>query len=191
MMIPPGYQFVPTDGELITSYLLRKAMGLPMPWNQLLEKDLYGENADPWDVLGDVGDFHLHASVSREEKEFKHVKRVIYVFTRLSKINGKSRIARKAGCGTWDGQTGARKIYDEPEQLIGFMKMLTFQAKKGPGDDTRQRDRCIMHEYSLAGISLNCELKYKDYAICRITRLSKEKYRQQPISRLSDRGSYY
>ncbi|KAI3457426.1 hypothetical protein Pfo_014089, partial [Paulownia fortunei] len=170
MMIPPGYYFVPTDRELITSYLLRKAMGLPLPWKQILEKDLYGENADPWDVLSDVDESHWHASVNREEKEFKHVKRIIYVFTRLSKINGKTRIARTAGCGTWEGQTGARDICNESGQLIGFMKMLTFKAKKGSGDNTRQRDHWIMHEYSLAGISLNCELKYKDYVICRITR---------------------
>ncbi|KAI3448652.1 hypothetical protein Pfo_005317 [Paulownia fortunei] len=105
---------------------------------------------------------------------------------RLSKTNGKTQIARKVGCGTMDGQTGARKIYNESEQLIGFMKMLTFRAKKRPSDDTRQRDRWIIHEYSLAGISLNCEPKYKDYVTCRITRLSKEKYGQQPISRLSN-----
>ncbi|KAK4416932.1 NAC domain-containing protein 60 [Sesamum alatum] len=158
LILPPGFHFTPSDQELITFYLSRKAMGLELPWNPLLEKTIYGENADPWDVFSDV---QWDTSVTGAEgKECKNVKSVVYVFTKLSKVNGKTRIARTAGCGTWDGQT------------------------ESPSDGTKQRDpHWIMHEYSLAGVSLNCELPYKDYVMCRITRSSKEKSPQQSISR--------
>ncbi|KAL0419335.1 UNVERIFIED_CONTAM: hypothetical protein Sradi_1347000 [Sesamum radiatum] len=97
-IIPPGFHFAPTDQELITFYLSRKAMGLPLPWNPLLEKTIYGENADPWDVFADVP---WDTFVTGAGKECKNVKSVVYVFTKLSKVNGKTRIARTAGCGTW------------------------------------------------------------------------------------------
>ncbi|KAK4416930.1 NAC domain-containing protein 60 [Sesamum alatum] len=182
LILPPGFHFTPSDQELITFYLSRKAMGLELPWNPLLEKTIYGENTDPWDVFSDV---QWDTSVTGAEgKECKNVKSVVYVFTKLSKVNGKTRIARTAGCGTWDGQTGARKIYNNSGQLIGQMKMFTFTVKNPPSDGTKQRDHhWIMHEYSLAGVSLNCELPYKDYVMCRITRSSKEKSPQQSISR--------
>ncbi|KAL2225449.1 NAC domain-containing protein 55-like [Sesamum indicum] len=175
MIIPPGFHFAPTDQELITFYLSRKAMGLHLPWSPVLEKTIYGEKADPWDVFADVP---WDTSVSTGEgKGCKNVKSVIYVFTKLSKVNGKTRIARTAGCGTWDGQTGGREIYNNSRQLIGLMKMFSFTVKKSPRDGRKQRDHWIMHEYSLAGVSLNCELPYKDYVICRITRSSKESVR--------------
>ncbi|KAL0355014.1 UNVERIFIED_CONTAM: NAC domain-containing protein 2 [Sesamum radiatum] len=180
LIIPPGFHFAPTDQELITFYLSGKAMGLQLPWNPILEKTIYGENADPWDVFDDVQ--WDTSVVTREDKESKNVKRVVYVFTKLSKVNGKTRIARTAGSGTWDGQTGARKIYNKSRQVIGQMKMFTFTAKT-PGDGRKQHDHWIMHEYSLAGFSLKCQLKYKDYVICRIARLSKEKSAQQLILR--------
>ncbi|KAK4407618.1 protein CUP-SHAPED COTYLEDON 1 [Sesamum angolense] len=170
-IIPPGFHFAPTDQELVTFYLSRKAMGLPLPWNPLLEKTIYGENADPWDVFADVP---WDTFVTGAGKECKNVKSVVYVFTKLSKVNGKTRIARTAGCGTWDGQTGGRKIYNNSGQVIGMMKMFTYTVKKTPRDGRKQRDHWIMHEYSLAGVSLNCELPYKDYVICRISRSSKE-----------------
>ncbi|KAK6132398.1 hypothetical protein DH2020_033837 [Rehmannia glutinosa] len=153
MMIPPGYRFRPTDQQLINHYLLRKAIGLPIPWS-ILEKDLYGENANPWDVFSDVSDSAWDI--------VKDVNRVIYVFTKLSKVNAeKTRIARRAGCGTWEGQT-TRKIFNASKKLIGFMKMFSFKVTKEGGSEDRD-DHWIMHEYSLAGVSLQYELKYKDY----------------------------
>ncbi|KAL0435131.1 UNVERIFIED_CONTAM: protein CUP-SHAPED COTYLEDON 1 [Sesamum radiatum] len=171
-IIPPGFHFAPTDQELITFYLSRKAMGLHLPWNPVLEKTIYGETANPWDVFADVP--WDTSDSTGEGKECKNVKSVIYVFTKLSKVSGKTRIARTAGCGTWDGQTGARKIHNNSGQLIGHMKMFSYTVKNTPPDVRKQRDHWIMHEYSLAGVSLNGELPFKDYVICRITRSSKE-----------------
>ncbi|KAG8368890.1 hypothetical protein BUALT_Bualt15G0093600 [Buddleja alternifolia] len=174
VMVPEGFRFVPTEEELIRSYLLKKAMGLPLPSNHILEKDLYGEKASPWDVLSDISeaywDIHIPVNVNNhdDKKEVKKVKKSIYVFTRLKRVNEGSRnFVRVAGCGTWKGQTVPRKIRKGSSgEEIGAMKMFTFIVNnKG-----LIKDHWIMHEYSLSGVSLSCDLKNKDYVICRITR---------------------
>ncbi|KAG8379141.1 hypothetical protein BUALT_Bualt07G0057300 [Buddleja alternifolia] len=181
VMVPEGFRFVPTEEELISSYLLKKAMGLPLPSKHILEKDLYGEKASPWDVLSDVSKAYwdLHVPVNHDdEKEIKKVKKTIYVFTRLKRVNGRRGNARSAGCGTWKGQTVGRKICKgSTREEIGLMKMFTFIPNNKAG---LIKDHWNMHEYSLSGVSLSCdEVKNnKDYVICRITReiiLKKEK----------------
>ncbi|KAK6148035.1 hypothetical protein DH2020_018947 [Rehmannia glutinosa] len=192
IMIPPGFRFRPTDQQLITSYLLRMAMGLPiLPWNRILEKDVYGKNADPWVVFSDINDSHWEIHVKESKKI---INREIYVFTKLSKVNAeKTRIKRRAGCGTWNGQA-TRKIYNESRKLIGFMKTFTYEVMKaGLDDDTRQEindDHWIMHEYSLAGIPLEHELKYKDYVICKITRISKVNEQPKTMSSIGPEQEY-
>ncbi|XP_012834177.1 PREDICTED: NAC domain-containing protein 67-like [Erythranthe guttata] len=153
-------------------------MEILLPWNRMPEKDIYG---DPWEVLQDVHweDFH-------SEKKFKHV---TYVFTKLSRVNDKTRIARRTKSGTWKGQTSGKEIYDESSgNLIGLSKMFTFYENKpkgSSGEEEEEHGHWIMHEFSLAGVCLNFELKIKDYAICRITRIfpkenEKEKTKKQP-----------
>ncbi|CAA0809499.1 Unknown protein [Striga hermonthica] len=174
-MIPPGHHFLPSDGELIEFYLLQWSKGLPLPVNDLiLEADVYGPHADPRLIFPDTTDPRWDFV---SEKPFPDgtimVTRVAYVLTKLSKINsGKTRIARRAGPGTWSGQT-SREIHDEQQLLIGHMKMFTYEP------DCRERrkadDHWIMHEYSLAGPCLdNEQLKHTEYVICKITRVSKE-----------------
>ncbi|KAL3635374.1 hypothetical protein CASFOL_019921 [Castilleja foliolosa] len=163
-MIPFGYRFIPTNEELIEYYLLRRAKELPIHFNRhILNKPLYGENSNPSQVFRDVDDSNW---VISEGNDFKEVDRVIYVFTKLSKINnGKTRISRRAGNGTWKGQTGGKNINNGSGQLIGSMKMYSFDGK-GDGH------HWIMHEYSLAGIY---EKNNNDYVICKIKRVSKRK----------------
>ncbi|EYU24241.1 hypothetical protein MIMGU_mgv1a022991mg [Erythranthe guttata] len=165
MRIAPGV--VPSDEELINCYLLKVSMGIPLPWNWMSEKEIYGETADPWEVLQDVHweDFH-------SETEFKNV---TYVLTKLLRVNGKTRIARRTKSGTWKGQTSGKEIYDESSgNLIGLSKMFTFYKNKPKGrsgEEEEEHGHWIMQEFSLAGVCLNFELKFKDYAICRITRM--------------------
>ncbi|KAG8364552.1 hypothetical protein BUALT_Bualt18G0009000 [Buddleja alternifolia] len=172
VMVPEGFRFVPTEEELIRSYLLKKAMGLPLPSKHILEKEVYGEKASPWDVLSDVSeaywDLHVPMNIHDEkEKQIKKVKKTIYVFTRLKRVNGRIRFARIAGCGTWKGQA-VRTIYNINREEIGMMKTFTFIANnKGGG---LINDHWIMHEYSLSGVSLRRVVEDKDYVICRITR---------------------
>ncbi|KAG8379458.1 hypothetical protein BUALT_Bualt07G0090600 [Buddleja alternifolia] len=153
------------------------ALGLPLPSNHILEKHLYGKKASPWDVLSDISEAYwdIHFPVNQhDEKEIKKVNKTIYVFTRLHRVSGRIRIPRFAGCGTWKGQTVARKICNTSTgQEIGLMKMFTFISN----NNGLMEDHWNMHEYSLSGVSLSHDLKNKDYVICRITRelLSKEK----------------
>ncbi|XP_012834173.1 PREDICTED: uncharacterized protein LOC105955019 [Erythranthe guttata] len=136
-------------------------MGIPLPWNWMSEKEIYGETADPWEVLQDVHweDFH-------SETKFKHV---TYVLTKLLRVNGKTRIARRTKSGTWKGQTSGKEIYDESSgNLIGLSKMFTFYKNKPKGrsgEEEEEHGHWIMQEFSLAGNHLDVskgKLKGKD-----------------------------
>lgn len=155
---PPGYHFTPTDSVLINSYLLKGCMSLPMPYiKEMCERDLYA--ADPWDVLADV------------HWDLVSGKRVTYVLSRLSKVNKNAkRNSRRTPSGTWKGQTTEKRIVDARSgELIGVTKMFTFMAARTSTSSSND-DHWIMHEYSLAGVSLtNFDLKIRDYVICRIT----------------------
>ncbi|CAI9773751.1 unnamed protein product [Fraxinus pennsylvanica] len=168
MNFPPGYRFQPTDEELILFYLQKKAKNLPMPWNSsIVERDLYGEHATPWNVFSDNDPWDI--SISRGKDGTNSMKITLYVFTKLLKI-GKKRTERRAGCGTWDGQTGAKMIKNCNGEIIGSSKMLSFEAKEDSDAIKKIHGHWIMHEYSLDGVSLN-EHTSKDYVICKITRI--------------------
>jgi hypothetical protein len=40
---PPGYRFCPTDYELVMDYLKLKVLNEPLPWNKMVDVDLYSE----------------------------------------------------------------------------------------------------------------------------------------------------
>jgi hypothetical protein len=50
-----GFHFLPSDCELIIHCLLRKVRGEEIPWDGILDFELYGENA-PWEIFGDLDD---------------------------------------------------------------------------------------------------------------------------------------
>ena len=43
---PIGYRFEPTDHDLIMRYLIRKVLKKRLPWNQIVEVDLYKHNPE-------------------------------------------------------------------------------------------------------------------------------------------------
>ncbi|KAH6773357.1 hypothetical protein C2S51_011761, partial [Perilla frutescens var. frutescens] len=147
--IPMSFRFDPTDEELIREYLVPKVMGFPLPWNGIVEKELYGDNASPWNVFNDIdsdNSFSLYCNTKRESGK---TKKTVYVFTKVTKAapNSKKRIARRAGCGTWNGQTGSKDIIDSTTgDIIGGTKMFSFQYSK---EDVGDFGHWIMHEYSL------------------------------------------
>ncbi|KAL2552818.1 NAC domain-containing protein [Forsythia ovata] len=171
-IMPPGYRFEPTDEELIRFYLSEKALGQPLPRSSIVEKELYGDNANQWDVFSDIDPWKMETKFDKNET--KSIKKTIFVLTKLSKISPK-RISRKAGCGLWDGQTGAITINNSQGIIICSKKMLTFRTK-GDSNVTKIHGHWIMHEYSLDGVSLINGLKFiNDYVICKITRSWKGK----------------
>ncbi|GER53772.1 NAC domain containing protein 52 [Striga asiatica] len=182
--IPSGHHFQPSDEELIKFYLLPWSKGLPLPIKDLIvERDVYGETADPRVILANPDDPGWE--LVRDE-DFKKVKRVMYVLTKLTKI--KTRFSRRAGRGTWSGQTPPREIYDDDVDsgcgvMIGCMRMFSFEEE---GSRALQ-DHWTMHEYSLALDSVIEEelIKHKDHVLCKITWTREEEPRcgDQVISR--------
>lgn len=48
LVLPPGFRFFPTDEELLTCYLARKAMDGSFTTAAIREVDLY--KTEPWDL---------------------------------------------------------------------------------------------------------------------------------------------
>ncbi|KAL2509197.1 NAC domain-containing protein [Forsythia ovata] len=179
-MMPLGYRFEPTDEELIHCYLEKKVKGLPLPWNvSIVERDLYGENANPWNVLSDNDPWDNYSITWDRDRMKSTVKKKLYVFTNLSKIS-KKRTERRAGCGTWNGQTSGKSIKNSNGEIIGSGKMLSFEVKVDSDEIKKIYAHWLMHEYSLAGVSLE-EHTSKDYVICKITKILKLPKKDRPV----------
>ncbi|KAL1538085.1 hypothetical protein AAHA92_26868 [Salvia divinorum] len=106
-MFPLGIEFKPTGEHLIVGYLLPWVMGWKLQWDGIVEKQMYGENSpcEPWKVFSDV-ESGYHSKI--EEKGA--IKYTIYAFTTLLRASNSKRASRRAGKGTWGGQTGPKKI---------------------------------------------------------------------------------
>ncbi|KAA8531454.1 hypothetical protein F0562_006193 [Nyssa sinensis] len=158
--IPLGFRFMPTEEELI-HYLWTKVVDLPLPFpGVVIGRDLYGDKA-PWEVFNN--EVPNPWVIIKGKKKTTNT---IYVLTRLKKIGPKQNI-RRAGCGTWDAQTGAVKIKNDHKEVIGFKRMLVFQVK---GDlHVENNSHWMMHEYSLPAVSL-IGLQGSDFVLCRIMR---------------------
>ncbi|TXG49015.1 hypothetical protein EZV62_024890 [Acer yangbiense] len=151
--VPLGFQFMPSDEELVKGYLLRQIRGQELPWNGIQFCDLYGR--PPWEIF--------HGTDHELSEEDDHT---FYVFTRLKKAS-LHRVSRVAGCGTWHGDRKSEKIFADKkrkEGLIGLKKNFTFRIKNGS-----KKSHWIMHEFSLAGESLmGIDHKSCDFVLCRI-----------------------
>ncbi|KAK2971697.1 hypothetical protein RJ640_007735 [Escallonia rubra] len=150
-----GLRFMPTQEELITYYLRGKVIGqVELPPEHIVETDdLYGDNSTPWEVLPSYYPWDTCATIDKSGKKLI-IKHTLYVFTRLMKV-GKSRILRKAGDGTWDGQSKGEEVKNNEGEVIGVKKMLVFELKTGGLSlEPQRKGHWIMHEYTLAGVSL-------------------------------------
>ncbi|KAL2530220.1 NAC domain containing protein 32 [Forsythia ovata] len=166
----PGFYFTPTDEDLITFYLKPKAMRQPLPWDGILEKNLYGDNATPWVILTE-NDWEISRQTARAYEDSVS-KDEMYVFTKLKKI-GTVRFGRVAGSGKWNDNQPFKYIKNRQGEIIGIKKIFTFKVKGEKGHekmDHMEKGHWIMHQYTLAGVSLVQEVKDSDYAICRIIR---------------------
>lgn len=156
--------------------------GQELSSNLIVEKQIYGPNCNPWDVLDNSSTPWILSGKS---------KRIAYVFTRLnnklaplevgsgfSAVNKKSssgsgvwRRRRKqyvkvAGCGSWNGVTRRVSITDNSKNVVGIRSELDFQindvnAALRNNLDFNKLGHYKLHEYVLTG----CD----DYALCRIT----------------------
>ncbi|XP_059632241.1 NAC domain-containing protein 41-like [Cornus florida] len=178
--IPLGFRFPLTEEELLTQYLRRKIKQEPLPHHGvIIEREIYAKA--PWDVFTSEDPWHtLKSSANKDKQEF-----VIYIFTKLKKTGTKKRVVRRVGCGTWTGRTQKMSIYNRQKQLIGFKKMLDFEADvKKDECAIMPRGHWTMHEYSLGGVSLDgLEAEGSndhDYVICKIKRDDSKHLKRAP-----------
>ncbi|KAH9706514.1 NAC domain-containing protein [Citrus sinensis] len=134
--LPHGFQFRPSDEELIEHYLKKKVSGIFIPLAEYFIRDcnLYEEKpSEIWDSHG--GPF-LNADED------------LYFFTQLKKKSSKgSRIDRKVGSsgGTWQGEDAGKDIVSGQSKIkIGSKKRFRYE-KQGCED----HGAWIMHEYTL------------------------------------------
>ncbi|KAL8538708.1 hypothetical protein ACS0TY_000647 [Phlomoides rotata] len=152
--IPLGFRFDPSDDELIGGFLIPRLSGGSLPWDGILECDLYCEA--PWNIFDESSPYWQKPK--RVDKS-KVCKKSMYVFTRLKKASAR-KISRIAGCGTWDGQTGSSKVKDLTGKVIGSTRMFRYQ---GGMDMNNSFGNWIMHEYVAE------EAKDDDLVLCKIT----------------------
>ncbi|KAL9420068.1 hypothetical protein AB3S75_037779 [Citrus x aurantiifolia] len=134
--LPHGFQFRPSDEELIEHYLKKKVSGIFIPLAEYFIRDcnLYEEKpSEIWDSHGGP---------------FLNVDEDLYFFTQLKKKSSKSsRIDRKVGSsgGTWQGEDAGKDIVSGHSKIkIGSKKRFRYE-KQGCED----HGAWIMHEYTL------------------------------------------
>ncbi|KAK1370348.1 hypothetical protein POM88_036441 [Heracleum sosnowskyi] len=154
--IPSGYHFAPFEQELISLYLKPKVLGQKLPCNIVEVRQIYGPNADPWQLF----DPESHPWILSQVTPGKFDK-ITYVFVNLTKkgtAEGKKygkreNYIKKAGCGTWDGQTKRTEIRDWNGDLIGERRMLAFEINEVSDQDLSKLGHWRMHEYHLCGVN--------------------------------------
>uniref|UniRef100_A0A2N9GNL6 NAC domain-containing protein n=1 Tax=Fagus sylvatica TaxID=28930 RepID=A0A2N9GNL6_FAGSY len=150
---PPGYRFCPTDYELVMDYLKLKVLNEPLPWNKMVDVDLYSECPE---ILTE--NFPQNG-----ENEW-------YFFTpRARKYRNGNRPNRAAGDGYWKGIEAERAIISDEEVVVGFGKTLVFYRGKAPKGD---KTNWIMHEYRVNDPPLDKssddDMRLDKWVLCRI-----------------------
>lgn len=157
-LLPPGFRFHPTDEELVTHYLKKKASSTPLPVPIIAEIDLY--KFDPWELPG---------KASFGEHEW-------YFFSpRDRKYPNGARPNRAAVSGYWKA-TGTDKPILASGHKVGVKKALVFYKGRPPKGI---KTSWIMHEYRLtdtavrpASFSARKSLRLDDWVLCRIYKKS-------------------
>ncbi|KAL8131612.1 hypothetical protein AgCh_007523 [Apium graveolens] len=113
-----GFRFAPSPHEVLLQYLIPMIQKQPLPCDRIIKQaDVYGASTQ-CEVFRDDDLFWQSASSGK--------KKTIYVFTKLSK-NGK-RVSRRAGRGTWVGQSN-KKIKDKKSnEVLGSRGAFTYKS---------------------------------------------------------------
>lgn len=159
MNLAPGFRFNPFENELINLYLKPKVLGEIVSSKVIGERQLYGPNANPWQVFDPQNYPWILSEVSCGKFE-----KVAYAFVNLTKKAansdnkrknvGREQYIKKTGCGTWDGQTKRTKITDFEGNLIGERRMLVFKINEvSDHQDLTRVGHWRMHEYHLCGVN--------------------------------------
>ncbi|XP_058203064.1 NAC domain-containing protein 1-like [Rhododendron vialii] len=180
MTLPKGYRFRPTDQELLLKYLEKKCSNEALPCDVVIDREIYGDKA-PWQNFTDEDPWEISKTKDMKTDLWK-TEGTIYVFTTLIKAS-QNRIARKAGCGSWHGET-AREEVKNGKCAIGYKTTLYFEiaadepiAMEGPVE----KGHWIMQGYSLR--NGNTDKSTGKYVLCRIKRFDSKYTKVSPRKR--------
>ncbi|CAA2969526.1 NAC domain-containing protein 83-like isoform X1 [Olea europaea var. sylvestris] len=126
--LPPGFQFEPTDEEIVFQYLAPKIFSYPLP--ALVIPEISIGKFDPWELPGDFDQDR-------------------YIF--CNKENGNSTIRVTSG-GFWKLATGLDKQITclKWMPIVGIKR--TFIFYKGKNSRANSRTDWLMHEYHIAHV---------------------------------------
>nr|CAB3450170.1 unnamed protein product [Digitaria exilis] len=130
MELPPGFRFHPTDEELITHYLTKKAADPRFAPHAVGEADL--NKCEPWD---------LPARATMGEKEW------YFFVVKDRKYPTGLRTNRATESGYWKATGKDREIF-RGKALVGMKKTLVFYTGRAPKGG---KTGWVMHEYRLDG----------------------------------------
>uniref|UniRef100_A0A0E0CMF9 NAC domain-containing protein n=1 Tax=Oryza meridionalis TaxID=40149 RepID=A0A0E0CMF9_9ORYZ len=154
MDLPPGFRFHPTDEELITHYLLRKAADpAGFAARAVGEADL--NKCEPWD---------LPSRATMGEKEW-------YFFcVKDRKYPTGLRTNRATESGYWKATGKDREIF-RGKALVGMKKTLVFYTGRAPRGG---KTGWVMHEYRIHGKHAASNSKDQEWVLCRVFKKSLE-----------------
>ncbi|KAL6902215.1 hypothetical protein ACP4OV_005091 [Aristida adscensionis] len=129
--LPPGFRFHPTDEEIITHYLTRKALDHAFVSGVIGEVDL--NKCEPWDLPG---------KAKMGEKEW-------YFFCHKDrKYPTGTRTNRATESGYWKATGKDKEIFRGRGLLVGMKKTLVFYRGRAPRGE---KTGWVMHEFRLEG----------------------------------------
>ncbi|KAG5562876.1 hypothetical protein RHGRI_005568 [Rhododendron griersonianum] len=185
MTVPPGYLFRPTDQELLLKYLEQKCTNEALPCGVVIEREIYGAgDKAPWQIFTDEEEDPWEICKTKDKKtDLWKTEGTIYVFTTLIKAS-KNRIARKAGCGSWHGETAREEVKNDKDCAIGHKTTFYFEVAADEPiamDGPVKKGHWIMQEYSLR--YGNTDKSKGKYVLCRIKRFDSKYTKVSPRKR--------
>ncbi|XP_074373597.1 NAC domain-containing protein 83-like [Apium graveolens] len=176
-----GFRFAPSPHQVLLQYLIPMIQKQPLPCYRIIKQaDVYGAST-PFKVFRDDDLYWQSASSGK--------KKIIYVFTKLSK-NGK-RVSRRAGRGTWVGQSN-KKIKDKKSnEVLGSRGAFTYKIDKKVSGNVESDDKWCMYEYTLDdkfSKKLGLLETVQDYTICQIIKRGDDNASEYSINLLESVG---
>ncbi|KAF8772893.1 hypothetical protein HU200_005287 [Digitaria exilis] len=157
--LPAGFRFFPTDEELITCYLARKAMDANFTSPAIRDVDLY--KSEPWDLPCEQRAAAVTGGGGADLQEG-------YFFcTRGSKYLSGVRARRATRLGYWKSTGKDKAVHGRDGRLVGMRKTLVFYRGRAPRGE---KTGWAMHEYAMGERSSSALLRgaQSEWVICKV-----------------------
>ncbi|CAO2206818.1 unnamed protein product [Urochloa humidicola] len=153
-LLPPGFRFFPTDEELITCYLARKAMDPSFTSAAIRDVDLY--KSEPWDLPCD-----------QQQQQAADLQEGYFFCRRGSKYPSGVRARRATRLGYWKSTGKDKAVHGRDGRLVGTRKTLVFYGGRAPRGE---KTGWVMHEYAMGDKSSSALLRgaQSEWVICKV-----------------------